>query len=286
MTCLPTRGKFPSELVQVRVIPRASFGFTIRTWKKVKVITNDVQLTIDTNSGLVGPLVISGKGKGTARDAYPKDVDQEVFVYFSIFDEVRSWYIRENIQKYILNGTANQTHEDFLMRDEHFMMSSFKYAINGYLYGNIPAINVTQGERVRWYAFSLGTEPDIHGVHWHGSTLLHSGQRIDSVDLIPASARTLDMEPDTLGEWFFHCHTNHHIHGGMTGLYRVNPCTRKYGCGANASPPSWSSNGKDSSGSWVVYLVGILFSVTVYVMLGVWWWRRRKASAPYQPVNA
>ena len=76
-------------------------------------------------------------------------------------------------------------------------------------------------ERVRWYTFALGTEVDLHSPHWHGNTGILHGRRVDVIELMPASTRTVDMQPDASGTWMFHCHVNDHIAAGMTALYTV-----------------------------------------------------------------
>ena len=36
-----------------------------------------------------------------------------------------------------------------------------RHAINGYIYGNLPGLEMNEGERVRWYLFGLGSENDF-----------------------------------------------------------------------------------------------------------------------------
>lgn len=80
-------------------------------------------------------------------------------------------------------------------------------------------------ETVRWHVLALGDEKDLHGVHWHGATLLRRGRRVDSVELIPGVSQSADMRPDVAGEWMVHCHTSHHFKRGMSAMYTVvNPC--------------------------------------------------------------
>lgn len=31
------------------------------------------------------------------------------------------------------------------------------------------------------------------------------------MDLIPGTQKTIDMVPDNVGQWLFHCHTNMHM---------------------------------------------------------------------------
>jgi FtsP/CotA-like multicopper oxidase with cupredoxin domain len=100
-------------------------------------------------------------------------------------------------------------------------MSSLKHNINGLMYGNLPGLKMAAGSNVRWFATSFGSEMDLHTAHWHGNTLLMDGHRLDVVDLLPATFRTLYMQPDTAGVWLFHCHVEAHVDAGMSAYYVV-----------------------------------------------------------------
>jgi len=91
-----------------------------------------------------------------------------------------------------------------------------RYGINGYIFGNLPGLEVNQGERVRWYLFGLGSEEDVHTAHWHGLRVLEEGRRrTDVVDLLPATMKVADMAADNAGTWLFHCHVAEHMMEGM-----------------------------------------------------------------------
>jgi manganese oxidase len=49
------------------------------------------------------------------------------------------------------------------------------------------------------------------------------GMRTDIIELLPASMKVADMEPDNPGLWLYHCHVNDHIKAGMLALFRVLP---------------------------------------------------------------
>lgn len=172
----------------------------------------------DTNTGLVGPILVSRRGTLDADDK-PRDVDREFVVLFSVFDENQSHYRDENIRRYAPRAPVGEEGEGH----EEFEESNLMHAMNGYVYGNLPGLVMRQGERVRWYQLALGTEVDLHTPHWHGNTLLQAGHRVDVVNLLPASHATLDMQPDNPGVWMYHCHVNDHIAAGMSATYRVLP---------------------------------------------------------------
>jgi FtsP/CotA-like multicopper oxidase with cupredoxin domain len=168
----------------------------------------------DTNAGLVGPMIITARGKAR-RDGSPRDVDRQFVTLFTVFDENRSPYLDRNIQTF--TGDPGSVDKD----DEDFHESNLMHAINGYVFGNLPGLGMGFGERVRWYPFAMGTEVDLHTPHWHANTLLWNGNRVDLVETLPASLKMLDMKPDNPGTWLYHCHVNDHIDAGMAALYTV-----------------------------------------------------------------
>jgi len=140
---------------------------------------------------------------------------------YTIIDENLSWYLDENMMTYLPD--FNQSNMETLKMDEDFQMSNMKHSVNGYLFSNLPGLSMMVNEKVRWYVISIGNENDLHGTHWHGQTLIYDGHRVDVIELIPASMKTLDMKPDNPGEWMVHCHTNHHISAGMIAMFDVMP---------------------------------------------------------------
>jgi len=171
-------------------------------------------------TGLVGPIVITRSGAAES-SGKAKDVDREFVLMYTIIDENLSWYLDENMMTYLPD--FNQSNMETLKMDEDFQMSNMKHSVNGYLFSNLPGLSMMVNEKVRWYVISIGNEKDLHGTHWHGQTLIYDGHRVDVIELIPASMKTLDMRPDNPGEWMVHCHTNHHISAGMIAMFDVMP---------------------------------------------------------------
>jgi FtsP/CotA-like multicopper oxidase with cupredoxin domain len=181
-----------------------------------------VQEVSDTNAGLVGPIIITTPSKADPATTKPTDITREFVVMFTIVDENMSWYFDVNIKTFL--PSMNSSSVVTLKMDSNFQMSNMKHAVNGYLYSNLPGLDMYINDTVRWYIVAVGDEPDIHGVHWHGQVLLHEGHHVDSLELIPTSMKTLDMLPDNPGTWLFHCHTNHHVTAGMSALFTVRNC--------------------------------------------------------------
>lgn len=170
--------------------------------------------TRDENAGLMGPIIITRQGMANP-DGSPKDVDREFVTLYMIFDENKSPYLQHNIQAYTKEPSSVK------MADPMFMESNMKHSINGYLYGNLPGLNMVEGQHIRWYVIGMGGRNDIHTAHWHGQTLLWNKMRVDVSELMPASMKTLDMTPDDPGTWLYHCHVNEHLDNGMQALFIV-----------------------------------------------------------------
>jgi FtsP/CotA-like multicopper oxidase with cupredoxin domain len=146
----------------------------------------------DVNAGLLGPIVVTARGKARA-DGTPGDVDREVVAMLMIFDEAKG--------------------------EERGLFHS----INGFVFGNVPGFVADRGERVRWYLLGMGNEKDIHTLHWHGKTLRYGARNTDVIELFPGSMATADMVADNPGTWLMHCHVADHLNAGMFGTYTINP---------------------------------------------------------------
>jgi FtsP/CotA-like multicopper oxidase with cupredoxin domain len=177
----------------------------------------------DTNSGLIGPMIITAAGRAKP-DGSPIDVDREFVAMFDVMDENQSHYLDDNI-------AALSDPNGVDPADEEFGESNLMHSINGYVYGNGPAgtsdastaFRTRLGERVRWYTMGMGTEVDLHTPHWHGQTVTLMGMRTDVAQLLPGAMATADMTTDNPGIWLFHCHVNDHILAGMQTRFQVTP---------------------------------------------------------------
>ncbi|XP_019108749.1 hephaestin-like protein 1 isoform X2 [Larimichthys crocea] len=172
---------------------------------------------LDTNSGLVGPLLVCKKG-ALGENGTQKGVDREFFLLFSVMDENMSWYLDENIRLFGSSDTDRL--------DENFMESNKMHAVNGLMYGNLPGLEMCAGDKVQWYTFGLGTEVDIHGVYFEGNTFKKQSTTRDTLSLFPHTTATVAMQPDTPGLYEVSCRVTDHYSAGMRQRYRVDPCTR------------------------------------------------------------
>ena len=151
---------------------------------------------VETNLGLLGPLIITRQGEAKA-DGSPNDVDMEFVTSFQVFDE---------------DGGKER---------------GLMHSINGYIFGNLRGLVMHYGQRVRWHVLAMGNEVDLHTPHWHGKTVSVGApaiaRRTDVLELLPASMITVDMNADNVGEWMYHCHVADHIDAGMMTSYQILP---------------------------------------------------------------
>jgi FtsP/CotA-like multicopper oxidase with cupredoxin domain len=151
-----------------------------------------VDPVIEINAGLLGPIIVTAKGKANL-DGSPKDVDREFIASFMIFNE------------------------QLTMGKPPVLF----YAMNGYIFGNLPGLVMKQGEKVRWYLLGMGNEIDLHTPHWHGETVTDGHRNTDVVELLPSSMTAVDMLADNPGTWMFHCHVEDHMEAGMMAVYTI-----------------------------------------------------------------
>jgi hypothetical protein len=149
-----------------------------------------VDAGVEINAGLLGPIIVTAKGKANP-DGSPKDVNREFVASFMIFDEM-----------------GGKPPGQF-------------YAINGFIFGNLPGLIMKQGDKVRWYLLGMGNEIDLHTPHWHGETVTNGQRNTDVIELLPGSMVTVDMLADNPGTWMFHCHVEDHMESGMMAVYTV-----------------------------------------------------------------
>lgn len=191
----------------------------------VSAYYSTVDVAKDLYSGLVGPLVICRRSWG--RSLGLKKEIEEFALLFLVFDENESWYLDENIRTHIRSPRPD------LKDDEAFQESNKMHAINGYVYSNLKGLTMEAGDKIYWYLMGMGTDVDIHGVHWHGHTVeykLGGGPHsTDVFDLFPATFQTVKMRPQYPGTWLLHCHVTDHVKAGMEAMYTVTEKAKKRG---------------------------------------------------------
>ncbi|KAM5128518.1 hephaestin isoform 7-T7 [Callospermophilus lateralis] len=170
----------------------------------------------DTNSGLVGPLLVCKAG-ALGADGKQKGVDKEFFLLFTVLDENKSWYNKTNQVAALLDTRL-------LSEDVSFQDSNRMHAINGFLFSNLPRLDMCKGDTVAWHLLGLGTETDVHGVMFQGNTVQLQGMRKGAAMLFPHSFVMAIMQPDNPGTFEIYCQAGSHREAGMRAIYNVSQC--------------------------------------------------------------
>ncbi|XP_019284117.2 hephaestin isoform X1 [Panthera pardus] len=171
----------------------------------------------DTNSGLVGPLLVCKAGALNA-DGKQKGVDKEFFLLFTVLDENKSWYSNANQATAMLDSRLLS--EDV----KGFQDSNRMHAINGFLFSNLPRLDMCKGDTVAWHLLGLGTETDVHGVMFQGNTVQLQGMRKSAAMLFPHTFVMAIMQPENPGIFEIYCQAGSHRESGMKAIYNVSQC--------------------------------------------------------------
>mmetsp|Transcript_13801 Transcript_13801/g.27468 ORF Transcript_13801/g.27468 Transcript_13801/m.27468 type:complete len:521 (+) Transcript_13801:136-1698(+) len=191
----------------------------------------------DINSGLYGMIVVTApwavKTPGNAERGTPGDVDREFFALMHVVNENVSWLVQANVETYIIGDVElDETERDKVVEaldtSNSWPESNLMHSINGLMYGNVvfgdtvPLFKAQQGERVRWYVTSMGSEEDHHTHHWHGNVLTtEEGLHRDVILMSAAESMPSDMYSRNAGNWLYHCHIHDHISAGMETIYQI-----------------------------------------------------------------
>jgi FtsP/CotA-like multicopper oxidase with cupredoxin domain len=179
-----------------------------------------VNESADINSGLIGPMIITARGKAKPNGS-PKDVDKEIVVAFAEIDENLSWYFDENIERFTLEPKTVRKAQGPTFVDP-FGLTNLRETMNGFLFGNGPMPTMTMGDHVRWYVMST-TNFELHAPHWHGNVVTALGMKTDVLTLGTMGMVVADMIADNPGIWLFHCHVEPHLTQGMQARFSVLP---------------------------------------------------------------
>ena len=162
----------------------------------------------EIQNGLMGCIIVTDPRRARP-DGSPNDVDRELATLYLIFNE---------------SGVDRRNPPGNWARGQELMEQGYRYAINGFIFGNLPALEMNEGERVRWYVLGLGSDVDMHTAHWHGMRVVEDGRRrTDVVELLPATMKVADMTADNPGSWLMHCHVSEHMQEGMFARVTVHP---------------------------------------------------------------
>ncbi|XP_053520467.1 coagulation factor VIII isoform X1 [Artibeus jamaicensis] len=182
---------------------------------------SSVNLERDLASGLIGPLLICYKESVDQRGNQMMS-DKRNVILFSVFDENRSWYLTENMQRFLPNADGVQ------LQDPEFQVSNIMHSINGYVFDSLQ-LSVCLHEVAYWYILSVGAQTDFLSVFFSGYTFKHKMVYGDTLTLFPFSGETVFMSMENPGLWVLGCHNSDFRNRGMTALLKVSSCERNTG---------------------------------------------------------
>ncbi|XP_066562910.1 coagulation factor V [Amia ocellicauda] len=179
-----------------------------RTW----VYYSGVNAEKDINSGLIGPLLICRKGvlNNSTFDS------REFVLLFMTFDENKSWYFEEYMQK-------NQRTSSVSMSDVEFRESNRFHSINGIIF-SLKGLRMYTKQLVRWHLINMGSPKDLHTIHFHGQTFLNKqtkDYRLGVYPLLPGSFADIEMKPSKPGLWLLESEVGEFQQRGMQTLFLV-----------------------------------------------------------------
>ncbi|XP_054853023.1 coagulation factor VIII [Eublepharis macularius] len=178
---------------------------------------SSISLEKDLHSGLIGPLIICKPGVLSTAHGRQLNI-QEFSLLFTIFDETKSWYFAENLERSCPPPCHIQ------MDDPAFKISNSFYAINGYVRDTLPGLVMGQHQRVRWHLMNVGGVEDIHSVHFQGQVFtvrMDKEYRQGVYNLYPGAFATVEMRPSHTGIWRVECEVGEHEQAGMSALFLV-----------------------------------------------------------------
>uniref|UniRef100_A0A8C5GV05 Coagulation factor VIII-like n=1 Tax=Gouania willdenowi TaxID=441366 RepID=A0A8C5GV05_GOUWI len=174
----------------------------------------------DLHSGLIGPLVICKSGTLHSQLNTQQGI-KDFPLLFHTFDETKSWYMEENLQRHCAPPCQVNT------EDPWYHTSNTFAAINGYVAETLPGLLVAQYEPIRWHLLNVGGDKEYHAVHFHGLPFtVHTKEehRLGVFNLFPGIFGTVEMRPPTVGTWLVECTIGDYQLAGMRAKLLVyNP---------------------------------------------------------------
>ncbi|EHB18757.1 Coagulation factor V [Heterocephalus glaber] len=180
---------------------------------------SDVDVTRDIASGLIGLLLIC-KSRSLDMRGIQRAADIEQQVVFAVFDENKSWYIEDNINKFCENP-------DMVKRDDpKFYQSNIMSTINGYVPESIPTLGFCFDDTVQWHFCSVGTQDDILTVHFTGHSFIYEKRHEDTLTLFPMRGESVTVTMDNVGTWMLTTMNSSPRNKGLQLRFRDVKCMR------------------------------------------------------------
>uniref|UniRef100_A0A8C2TIB0 ferroxidase n=1 Tax=Coturnix japonica TaxID=93934 RepID=A0A8C2TIB0_COTJA len=157
--------------------------------------SSNVNSVKDTNSGLIGALLVCRPGKGSMGWGW-------VAFFFEIPSR-KSWY-------------SEPSSPDRNRKELH--------TINGYINSSLPGLTLCHKKQIHWHVIALGTGPEVHSIFFEGHTFLVRGHRLSSLEISPATYLTAQILPGIAGSFRIFCQMPSHQQAGMEAVVKVEEC--------------------------------------------------------------
>lgn len=195
------KGVAPGETVQYKwMVPEDAVDPDDATGMVAFLYTSTVDYVAHSNAGLIGMIAVEAQ-RG------PED-QRLIPALFMIQNENASPYHSNNLES---SGIPEVAEDDAELHEE----ANLKHCINGYLFCNMPDVQLPLNSTTRWLLAALGSEGDLHSPLFEGQAVALAGQPISSPGLLPAMTRVVDVTAQTPGHWQLRCEVEDHIMAGM-----------------------------------------------------------------------
>ncbi|KAK1329482.1 LOW QUALITY PROTEIN: hypothetical protein QTO34_011672 [Cnephaeus nilssonii] len=155
---------------------------------------SDVDVTRDIASGLIGLLLIC-KSRSLDTRGIQRAADIEQQAVFAVFDENKSWYIEDNINKFCENP------EEVNRDDPKFYESNIMSTINGFVPDSISTLGFCFDDTIQWHFCSMGTQDDFLTIHFTGHSFVYGKRHEDTLTLFPMHGESVTVTMDNVGTW-------------------------------------------------------------------------------------
>nr|XP_020451699.1 coagulation factor VIII-like [Monopterus albus] len=168
----------------------------------------------DLASGLVGTLLIC---KYDAMDIFGNLLgpDRQWSLMFAVFDENKSWYFNDNMQK--------SSQKPFNITDPEFYNSNVIYSVNGIMFRRHQLV-MCKNDVTFWHVVNVGTQTDFLSVYFTGNLFQYQHLYQSVLTLFPMTGMSVPMETELLGEWEISAFDSSLKSRGMSIRYSVISC--------------------------------------------------------------
>ncbi|XP_038613796.1 coagulation factor V [Tachyglossus aculeatus] len=178
-----------------------------------------VDVTRDIASGLIGLLLIC-KSRSLNEQGGQIKVDLEQQAVFAVFDENKSWYIKDNIDK------LSQDPASIKRDDPRFYESNVMSTINGFVPESLPVLGFCFDDVIQWNFCSIGSWNTIVTVHFTGHSFWYEGRPEDVLTLFPMSEKSVTVPMDNVGIWMLSSMGSNEGNRSVGLRFRVVKCIR------------------------------------------------------------